>query len=60
MLLRAAWAGIPLAFEPIRVLYPPDRETHFKLSEDPWRILANVLTTYGAHWLDETRARLLR
>jgi glycosyltransferase involved in cell wall biosynthesis len=60
VLLRAAWAGVPLAFEPIRVLYPPDRETHFKLSEDPWRILANVLTTYGAHRIDQMRARIRR
>jgi glycosyltransferase involved in cell wall biosynthesis len=49
VILRAAWAGIPIAFEPIDVLYPVDRETHFDVREDPWRILGNVLTRVAEH-----------
>jgi len=49
VLLRAAWAGLPIAFEPIKVLYPADRTTHFDVRRDPWRILATVLGTTAEH-----------
>jgi predicted LPLAT superfamily acyltransferase len=40
VLLRAAWAGIPIRTVPIRVLYPADRVTHFRLVLDNIRIVA--------------------
>ena len=44
ILLRAAWAGIP-------IVEASDRQTHFRLSHDPWKILGNVLSTVGEHWV---------
>lgn len=45
ILLRAAWAGVPLRSVPIRVLYPKDRVTHFRPWADNVRIsLLNTLT----------------
>ncbi len=45
VLLRAGWAGIPVHSVPIRVVYPPDRITHFRLVVDNVRIvLHNTLT----------------
>ncbi len=40
VLLRAAWAGIPIQTVPIHVLYPADRVTHFRLVVDNVRIVA--------------------
>jgi glycosyltransferase involved in cell wall biosynthesis len=43
VLLRAVWAGIPVVEQPIRVLYPNDRVTHFHVVRDPWRIVRTVV-----------------
>ncbi|MGO9831704.1 MAG: glycosyltransferase [Myxococcaceae bacterium] len=40
ILLRAAWAGIPIHTVPIHVVYPADRVTHFRLVVDNIRIVA--------------------
>ncbi|MCC6902961.1 MAG: glycosyltransferase family 2 protein [Polyangiaceae bacterium] len=45
LLLRAARAGVPIDQVPIRVLYPPDRRTHFDSVRDPARIVARVVST---------------
>jgi predicted LPLAT superfamily acyltransferase/glycosyltransferase involved in cell wall biosynthesis len=45
MLLRAGWAGIPVRAVPIRVVYPANRITHFRLFLDNVRIVTlNVVT----------------
>ncbi len=44
VLLKAAWAGLALLSVPVRVVYPPDRVTHFRLFLDNVRIvLINTL-----------------
>jgi len=43
VLLRACWAGIDVAEEPVRVLYPEDRKTHFDAVRDPMRIIRSVV-----------------
>jgi len=43
VLFRAIWAGVPIVEEPIRVLYPEDRVTHFHVVRDPWRIVRTVV-----------------
>ena len=43
VLLRAIWAGVPIVEEPVRVLYPEDRATHFHVVRDPWRIVRTVV-----------------
>jgi len=40
VLLRAAWAGIPIHTVSIHVLYPADRVTHFRLVVDNIRIVS--------------------
>lgn len=40
VLLRAAWAGIPLRSRPITVVYPAHRTSHFRLVLDNLRIIA--------------------
>ncbi|HVP62037.1 MAG TPA: glycosyltransferase [Myxococcaceae bacterium] len=40
VLLRAAWAGIPIRSRPIKVLYPANRISHFRLVLDNVRIVA--------------------
>lgn len=49
VLLRAIWAGIPVVEEPIRVLYPEDRVTHFRIRRDPWRIIRAVVSATVEH-----------
>jgi predicted LPLAT superfamily acyltransferase len=45
VLLRAGWAGLKVQAVPIRVVYPTDRVTHFRLYVDNVRIvLHNTLT----------------
>ncbi len=44
ILLRASWARVPIVEERVRVLYPDDRVTHFRVARDPWRILRTVVT----------------
>jgi len=45
VLLRTAWAGLPIRSVPIRVLYPADRVTHFRAFADNARIsLLNTVT----------------
>jgi len=39
VLLRAGWAGLPVHAVPIRVVYPADRITHFRLYIDNIRIV---------------------
>lgn len=43
VLLRACWAGLEVAEEPVRVLYPEDRKTHFDSVRDPMRIIRTVV-----------------
>lgn len=47
VVLRAARRGWTIVQEPIRVLYPceKERETHFDSLRDPWRIVGRVLST---------------
>lgn len=47
VLLRAVWAGLSVVEEPIRVLYPHDRVTHFQVMRDPWRIIRTVVGALG-------------
>lgn len=56
-LMRAVWAGVPIVERRVRVLYPADRTTHFKVSRDPWRILGTVLATTAEHWMSRARRR---
>ncbi|MCL2777180.1 MAG: glycosyltransferase family 2 protein [Polyangiaceae bacterium] len=56
VLLRAVWCGVPIVEEPVSVLYPPDRVTHFHVVRDPWRIVCTVVTALGERKM-RTRAR---
>ena len=47
VLLRSVWAGIEIVEEPVRVLYPDDRVTHFHVVRDPWRIVRTVVVALG-------------
>jgi glycosyltransferase involved in cell wall biosynthesis len=47
VLLRSVWAGVPVVEQPIRVLYPHDRVTHFHAVRDPWRIIRTVVGALG-------------
>jgi glycosyltransferase involved in cell wall biosynthesis len=38
ILVRLVWLGIPLFFHPVRVVYPPDGISHFRLVRDNIRI----------------------
>jgi glycosyltransferase involved in cell wall biosynthesis len=51
VVLRAAWAGASIVEEPVRVLYPEDRVTHFHVVRDPWRIIRTVVSA-----LDDRRS----
>ncbi|MDF2697946.1 MAG: dolichyl-phosphate mannose synthase [Labilithrix sp.] len=51
VLLRAIWSGLDVVEEPVRVLYPSDRTTHFRVGRDVRRIILTVLATVGEHWL---------
>lgn len=43
VLLRAIWSGMPVVEVPIRVLYPADRVTHFRIGRDVRRIIGAVV-----------------
>jgi hypothetical protein len=45
VLLRAVEAGIELCEVPIRVVYPPNRTSHFHPVRDPARIVSRVVRT---------------
>jgi hypothetical protein len=49
ILLRAVWAGLRVVEVPIRVLYPEDRVTHFRIGRDPWRIIKAVVGASFEH-----------
>ncbi|MBX3224998.1 MAG: glycosyltransferase family 2 protein [Labilithrix sp.] len=57
VLLRAIWAGLDVVEEPVRVLYPEDRTTHFRVGRDVTRIIKTVLATVGERWLLPHRGR---
>ncbi len=57
VLLRAVWTGMEIIEQPVRVVYPEDRETHFRVARDPWLILRTVLASVGSHWLTPSRSR---
>jgi glycosyltransferase involved in cell wall biosynthesis len=38
ILVRLVWRGVPLFFHPVRVVYPPDGISHFRLVRDNIRI----------------------
>jgi glycosyltransferase involved in cell wall biosynthesis len=47
VLLRAAITGrVPIVHVPVRVLYPPERRSHFHPVRDPARIVARVVRTF--------------
>jgi glycosyltransferase involved in cell wall biosynthesis len=50
ILLRAVWAGMEVIEEPVNVLYPEDRRTHFRVSRDPWRIVRTIVAALGDRW----------
>ena len=50
VLLRAIWSGLEVIEEPVHVYYPELRQTHFRVSRDPWRILRTVMSTVGERW----------
>jgi glycosyltransferase involved in cell wall biosynthesis len=49
VLLRAVWSGMRVVEVPIRVLYPEDRVTHFRIGRDPWRIIKAVVGASFEH-----------
>jgi len=51
VLLRAIWSGLDVVEEPIRVLYPEHRTTHFRVGRDVRRIIRTVILTVGEHWI---------
>jgi len=51
LLLRAVWAGMEILEEPVDVVYPEDRETHFHPARDPWRIVRTIVGALGDRWL---------
>lgn len=51
VILRAVWSGIDVVEEPVRVVYPEDRKTHFRIGRDVRRIIATVLGAVGERWL---------
>jgi len=51
VLLRAIWAGLEVVEEPVRVIYPENRQTHFRAGRDVRRIIRTVVSTVGDHWL---------
>ncbi len=55
VILRAVWAGLEVVEEPVEVLYPADRLTHFRVSRDPWLIVHRVVATVGERWLRPRR-----
>lgn len=57
VLLRSVWAGVPIVEQPIRVLYPEDRVTHFHVVRDPWRIVRTVVAALGDRRLGRTNAQ---
>ena len=67
ILLRAVWAGVEIVEEPVRVIYPEDRVTHFHVVRDPWRIVRTVVAALGDRQLfrggprsGESRRRAVR
>lgn len=57
ILLRAIWAGVEIVEEPIRVLYPDDRVTHFHVVRDPWRIVRTVVVALSDRRFGRTLRR---
>ena len=51
VLLRAIWSGLDVVEEPIRVLYPEHRTTHFRVGRDVRRIIRTVVLAVGERWL---------
>jgi glycosyltransferase involved in cell wall biosynthesis len=51
VLLRAIWSGLEVIEAPVRVHYPENRRTHFRVRRDVQRIIRTVLRTVGDHWL---------
>jgi glycosyltransferase involved in cell wall biosynthesis len=56
VLLRAIWSGLDVVEEPVRVLYPEHRKTHFRAGRDVRRIIRTVVATVGDHWLGRDTA----
>ena len=56
VLLRAAWAKKSIVHQPIAVMYPPDRTTHFDATRDPWRIVGRVVGTAIEHGFSRKQA----
>jgi glycosyltransferase involved in cell wall biosynthesis len=46
ILVRLAWRGVPLIFHPVRVVYPPDGLSHFRLVRDNIRITAGFFRLF--------------
>lgn len=43
VLLRSVWTGIEVVEEPVHVLYPPDRTTHFETRRDIAQIVRTIV-----------------
>jgi glycosyltransferase involved in cell wall biosynthesis len=55
VLLRAIWNGLDVLEEPVRVLYPVDRRTHFRVSRDVRRIIVTVAGATAENWVRSVR-----
>lgn len=64
VVLRAAFRAMPIVQLPIKVLYPPERTSHFRLVMDPTRIIGTTIRTLiderGFAWFAREFARLAR
>ncbi|HBN22596.1 MAG TPA: acyltransferase [Holosporales bacterium] len=38
IMVRLFWAGVPIIMSPVRVVYPKDNHSNFKMLQDNWRI----------------------
>ena len=51
VLLRAIWSGLDVVEQPVRVIYPEHRKTHFRTGRDVRRIIRTVVASVGDHWM---------
>jgi glycosyltransferase involved in cell wall biosynthesis len=56
VVLRAALRGVRIVEVSVKVLYPPERRTHFRVVKDPTRIVGRVVSTV----IEEQARRVLR
>lgn len=51
VLLRAVWEGLEVVEEPVNVLYPADRTTHFRTRRDVSKIIGTIVVALGERWM---------